>query len=82
MHIECKNEATYRAMFVIHSKTSIEPASAMLDIYCCSEHATKEEADRLLVDNIPWRRMIEDAFEKQGLAAPDWNRSHAEWVKL
>ena len=78
---DCKNEATKRIEFFVHSKTSKEPAKALPLLYACDACATQEAANDLLIDNIKGRRQIEDQFEAQGLERPDWTRSKAEWVE-
>jgi len=79
---KCDNEATKRIEFFIHSKESKTPAKASPLLHACDSCATQEAANELLVDNIKGRRQIEDQFEAQGLACPDWTRSKAEWIEI
>lgn len=78
----CNNEATKRAVFLIHSKSSKEPAKAETAIHACDECATEEEGNNLLVDNYAGRKQITKQFEKMGYEAPDWTRSKTEWVAI
>ena len=78
----CEKQATKKIRFNILAKTGDDPAVAEPGAYCCDEHATTENANDLLVDNIPGRNQITRHFEQQGLALPDWTRSYAEWIDL
>jgi len=78
----CDNDATKRIHFKIYASSGGEPATADPRIWACDEHATKEAADDLLVDNYPARRILEDSFAEAGLERPDWTKSYAEWLPI
>lgn len=79
---DCTKPATKQIKFNILAKVGDAPVTALPGIYCCDEHATEQAANDFLIDNIPGRRQIEDQFDRQGLARPDWTRSWAKWVSI
>ena len=78
----CNKKATKKIVFKILARTGNAPAIAEPSINACEKCATEEAANELLIDNIQGRRQIEDSFEANGLARPDWTRSKAEWVEI
>lgn len=76
----CENASTHQAEVVIYARIGNTPATGVMGISVCDEHATEETARELLTD--AGKRKIEDTFRQLGRALPDWSRSYARWKKI
>lgn len=76
----CRRAATKKIKFHIHLIDGTMSGDSGFNLYSCDSDATAKEIDHIFNDST--KKTIEDAFSRHGMAAPDWERSYAEWIDI
>jgi len=78
----CRRDARKVIKFHIFLMDYSVASDPGFDLISCDDHATNQELEHILLGNGKAKGVVEDAFSKHGIAAPDWESSYGEWVAI